>query len=111
VGYLRLAALAGLVLDNIPNLQASWVTMGAGVAQAALHGGANDFGQVMIEENVVSAAGTTHSMTAANIERHIRDAGFGVMRRNVRYARIAPLTQELSQDLSREMAALRERWL
>ncbi|HEX8908199.1 MAG TPA: cyclic dehypoxanthinyl futalosine synthase, partial [Anaeromyxobacteraceae bacterium] len=62
--YLRENAVARLVLDNVPNLQASWVTMGGGVAQAALHMGCNDFGQVMIEENVVSAAGTTFDMDA-----------------------------------------------
>ncbi len=84
--YLRVNAVARLVLDNVPNLQASWVTMGGGVAQAALHMGCNDFGQVMIEENVVSAAGTTFRMDAEEIERHIRDAGFVPRRRNMRYA-------------------------
>ena len=83
--YLRTTALSRLVLDNVPNLQASWVTMGGGVAQAALHMGCNDFGQVMIEENVVSAAGTTFRMDSEEVERHIRDAGFRVARRNMRY--------------------------
>jgi cyclic dehypoxanthinyl futalosine synthase len=86
--YLRANALARLVLDNVPNLQASWVTMGGGVAQAALHMGANDFGSVMIEENVVSAAGTTFQMDSEEVERHIRDAGFTPMRRNMRYQRL-----------------------
>ncbi len=63
--YLRTNALARLVLDNVPNFQASWVTMGGGVAQASLHMGCNDFGSVMIEENVVSAAGTTFQMDSA----------------------------------------------
>ena len=83
--YLRTNALSRLVLDNVPNLQASWVTMGGGVAQAALHMGCNDFGQVMIEENVVSAAGTTFKMDSEEVERHIRDAGFRAARRNMRY--------------------------
>jgi len=83
--YLRTNALARLFLDNVPNLQASWVTMGGGVAQAALHMGCNDFGQVMIEENVVSAAGTAFKMDGEEVERHIRDAGFRPARRNMRY--------------------------
>ena len=86
--YLRVNALSRLVLDNVPNLQASWVTMGGGVAQAALHMGCNDFGSVMIEENVVSAAGTTFRMDSDEVERHIRDAGFTPARRNMRYQRI-----------------------
>jgi cyclic dehypoxanthinyl futalosine synthase len=87
--YLRVNALARLALDNVPNLQASWVTVGGGVAQAALHGGANDFGSVMIEENVVSAAGTSFCMDADEVERHIRDAGFVPARRNMKYERLA----------------------
>ncbi len=82
--YLRQNAISRLVLDNVPNLQASWVTMGGGVAQAALHMGCNDFGQVMIEENVVSAAGTTFNMDSEEVERHIRGAGFAPRRRNMR---------------------------
>jgi cyclic dehypoxanthinyl futalosine synthase len=86
--YLRTNALARLVLDNVPNFQASWVTMGGGVAQASLHMGCNDFGSVMIEENVVSAAGTTFQMDSEEVERHIRDAGFEPARRNMRYQRV-----------------------
>jgi len=86
--YLRTNALSRLVLDNVPNVQASWVTMGGGVAQAALHMGCNDFGSVMIEENVVSAAGTTFQMDAEEVERHIRDAGFHPARRNMKYERL-----------------------
>ena len=86
--YLRTNALARLVLDNVPNFQASWVTMGGGVAQASLHMGCNDFGSVMIEENVVSAAGTTFQMDSEEVERHIRDAGFAPARRNMRYQRV-----------------------
>ncbi|HEY6106082.1 MAG TPA: cyclic dehypoxanthinyl futalosine synthase, partial [Anaeromyxobacteraceae bacterium] len=83
--WLRVNALSRLVLDNVPNLQASWVTMGGGVAQASLHMGCNDFGSVMIEENVVSAAGTTFQMDSEEVERHIRDAGFTPARRNMTY--------------------------
>ncbi|WP_242342106.1 cyclic dehypoxanthinyl futalosine synthase [Anaeromyxobacter terrae] len=86
--YLRVNAVSRLVLDNVPNLQASWVTMGGGVAQASLHMGCNDFGSVMIEENVVSAAGTTFQMDSEEVERHIRDAGFRAVRRNMRYERL-----------------------
>jgi cyclic dehypoxanthinyl futalosine synthase len=87
--YLRVNALSRLVLDNVPNLQASWVTMGGGVAQAALHAGCNDFGSVMIEENVVSAAGTTFQMDSDEVERHIAAAGFTPARRNMKYQRVA----------------------
>jgi cyclic dehypoxanthinyl futalosine synthase len=89
--YLRVNALSRLVLDNVPNLQASWVTMGGGVAQASLHMGCNDFGSVMIEENVVSAAGTTFQMDSEEVERHIRDAGFTPSRRNMTYHRLPAL--------------------
>ncbi len=90
--YLRTNALARLFLDNVPHLQASWVTMGGGVAQAALHMGCDDFGQVMIEENVVSAAGTTFKMDSEEVERHIREAGFAPSRRNMRYDRLGSPT-------------------
>jgi len=86
--YLRTNALARLFLDNVPNLQASWVTMGGGVAQASLHMGCNDFGSVMIEENVVSAAGTAFQMDSEEVERHIRDSGFTPARRNMKYQRL-----------------------
>ena len=83
--YLRTLAVSRLMLDNFENLQASWPTMGPAVGQAALHFGANDFGQVMFEENVVSAAGSVFAMDAAGIERHIRDAGFVPARRDGLY--------------------------
>ena len=86
--YLRTLATARLALDNIPHLQASWPTMGAAVGQAALHFGADDFGQVMFEENVVSAAGTIYKMDVAGIERHVRAAGFTPVRRDMRYTRL-----------------------
>lgn len=83
--YLRMLAVSRLTLDNFENLQASWPTMGPAVGQAGLHFGANDFGQVMFEENVVSAAGSVFSMDSASIERHIRDAGFTPVRRDGLY--------------------------
>jgi cyclic dehypoxanthinyl futalosine synthase len=83
--YLRTQALARLVLDNVPNIQTSWVTQGPGIGQLALRYGANDMGSTMLEENVVSAAGTTFGMDAHQIERHARASGFKVARRNMRY--------------------------
>ena len=83
--YLRVNAVSRLFLDNFENLQASWVTQGPGVAQASLYMGCNDFGSVMLEENVVSAAGSTWGMTIDDVERNIRDAGFIPVRRNMRY--------------------------
>jgi cyclic dehypoxanthinyl futalosine synthase len=83
--YLRMQALARIFLDNIDNIQSSWVTQGPGVGQVALKYGANDFGSVMMEENVVSAAGTTFRLNAAEIESLIRDAGYEPHRRNNSY--------------------------
>ncbi len=74
--YLRTLAIARLYLDNFPNLQSSWVTMGPKIGQLALMFGANDMGSVMMEENVVSAAGTTYRLNAREICRLIRDAGW-----------------------------------
>jgi len=84
--YLRTVAIARLVLDNVPNLQASWVTMGLKVGQVSLRFGCNDFGSLMIEENVVSAAGTTHRTTIDEMRRHIVDAGFRAARRRQDYS-------------------------
>ena len=90
VDYLRTTALARIVLDNVPNIQASWVTMGGKIGQVALRFGCNDFGSLMIEENVVSAANTTHRMTIAEMERLITDAGFMPARRRQDYSIIQP---------------------
>jgi cyclic dehypoxanthinyl futalosine synthase len=87
--YLRIQALARLYLDNIPNLQVSWPTLGPEIGEVALRFGANDFGSIMIEENVVSTAGAHFMMTSAQVEAHIRLAGFAPARRNMRYDRIA----------------------
>ena len=74
------------MLDNVPNLQSTWVTMGHKVGQVALRFGSNDFGSLMIEENVVSAADTTYRTTLQEIERLIRDAGYQPMRRRQDYS-------------------------
>ena len=83
--YLRTQALARIFLDNIDNIQSSWVTQGPEIGQVALKYGANDFGSVMMEENVVSAAGTTFRLDAEKIESLIRDAGYEPRRRNNSY--------------------------
>ena len=80
--YLRMQALARIFLDNFPNLQSSWVTQGPDIGQVALKYGANDFGSVMMEENVVSSAGTTFRLDATQIENLIREAGYEPRRRN-----------------------------
>lgn len=85
VEYLRTLALARLVLDNFDNLQASWVTQGGKVGQLSLAYGANDMGSVMIEENVVRAAGAAYCMDEVEIVRNIEDAGFVPRRRNMHY--------------------------
>ena len=83
--YLRTQAVARLMLDNVDHVGASWVTQGPAVGQVALRFGADDFGSVMFEENVVSSAGTTFGINADKIEGRIRQAGFRAVRRNVRY--------------------------
>jgi cyclic dehypoxanthinyl futalosine synthase len=85
VDYLRTLAIARLVLDNFDNLQASWVTQGGKVGQLSLAFGANDMGSVMIEENVVRAAGAAYCMDEVEIVRNIEDAGFTPKRRNMHY--------------------------
>ena len=83
--YLRIFSLARLYLDNFPNLQVSWPTMGPTIGQVALRFGGNDFGSAMIEENVVSQAGAVFKLSAADIEERVRAAGFVPCRRNMRY--------------------------
>ena len=85
VDYLRTLALARIVLDNFDNLQASWVTQGGKVGQLSLAFGANDMGSVMIEENVVRAAGASYCMDEVEIVRNIENAGFTAKRRNMHY--------------------------
>lgn len=93
--YLRMIALCRIMLPNIINIQASWLTVGKQTAQLALHGGANDFGSIMIEENVVSAAGAPHRFTASGIQASIREAGFEPQLRNQQYEfREMPVLEE-----------------
>src|ERR1051325_3127378 len=83
--YIRMIAMSRIMLPNITNIQASWLTVGKQVAQVCLHAGANDFGSIMIEENVVSAAGAPHRFTANGIQEAIREAGFEPQLRNQQY--------------------------
>src|SRR5476651_408324 len=83
--YLRMQALSRIFLDNFENLQSSWVTQGPKIGQIALKYGANDFGSVMMEENVVSSAGTTFRLNAQDIQRLIREAGYEPHRRSTWY--------------------------
>jgi cyclic dehypoxanthinyl futalosine synthase len=83
--YLRTLAVSRVVLDNFANVQASWVTQGPKIGQVSLRFGANDFGSLMIEENVVSAAGAHFRLTEAEIARAIQDAGFIPKRRTMHY--------------------------
>ncbi|MFM9056971.1 MAG: cyclic dehypoxanthinyl futalosine synthase [Bacteroidota bacterium] len=83
--YIRMIALSRIMLPNIDNIQASWLTVGKQVAQVCLHAGANDFGSIMIEENVVSAAGAPHRFTSRGIQEAIREAGFEPRLRNQQY--------------------------
>jgi cyclic dehypoxanthinyl futalosine synthase len=85
IEYLRILAAARIVLDNFDNLQASWVTQGGKVGQLSLAYGANDMGSVMIEENVVRAAGASYCMDEVEIVRNIEDAGFAAKRRDMHY--------------------------
>jgi 2-iminoacetate synthase ThiH len=83
--YLRLLALSRLVLDNVDNVQVSWVTMGPKIAQLALFYGGNDFGSTMIEENVVRAAGVSFRLSQAEIDALVRAAGFTPRQRRMDY--------------------------
>ncbi|WP_423148026.1 cyclic dehypoxanthinyl futalosine synthase [Rubrolithibacter danxiaensis] len=83
--YIRMIALSRIMLPNIKNIQASWLTVGKQVAQVCLYGGANDFGSIMLEENVVSAAGAPHRFTSKGIQDAIEEAGFIPQLRNQKY--------------------------
>jgi cyclic dehypoxanthinyl futalosine synthase len=83
--YIRMIAMSRIMLPNVKNIQASWLTVGKQVAQICLNAGANDFGSIMIEENVVSAAGAPHRFTAQGIQAAIREAGFEPQLRNQQY--------------------------
>ncbi len=83
--YIRMITLSRIMLPNVKNIQASWLTIGKQVAQICLHAGANDFGSIMIEENVVSAAGAPHRFTSQGIQDSIREAGFEPQLRTQQY--------------------------
>jgi cyclic dehypoxanthinyl futalosine synthase len=106
--YLRTLAIARIVLDNFDNLQASWVTQGGKVGQLSLAYGANDMGSVMIEENVVRAAGASYCMDEAEIVRNIEDAGFAAKRRNMHYEILGdPIFREREVPRMLELATAR----
>ncbi len=83
--YIRMIALSRIMLPNVPNIQASWLTVGANTGQICLQAGANDFGSIMIEENVVSAAGAEYSFDKEGIQKAIKEAGFTPRLRNQKY--------------------------
>src|SRR6185436_9358198 len=109
VEYLRTLAIARLVLDNFDNLQASWVTQGGKVGQLSLAFGANDMGSVMIEENVVRAAGAVYCMDEVEIVRNVEDAGFIAKRRNMHYDILGdPIFRERAVPRTLELATARD---
>src|SRR6187401_1668711 len=108
IDYLRTLAIARLVLDNFDNLQSSWVTQGGKVGQLSLAYGANDMGSVMIEENVVRAAGAAYCMDELEIVRNIEDAGFTAKRRNMHYGILGdPFCREREVPRMLELAVAR----
>lgn len=99
--YIRMIALSRIMLPNVVNIQASWLTIGKQIAQVCLHSGANDFGSIMIEENVVSAAGARFRFTANGIQDAIREAGFVPQLRDQQYAYRDLPANILQQELDR----------
>jgi len=99
--YLKTQAVARLYLDNIPNIQSSWVTQGLKIGQLALLFGANDMGSLMIEENVVAEAGTVHYLTLDQIRSAIEQLGFTPRQRNVRYQLVDLAHEERAVEANR----------
>lgn len=99
--YVRMIAMSRIMLPNVKNIQASWLTVGKQVAQTCLHAGANDFGSIMIEENVVSAAGAAFRFTAEGIQEAIRQAGFIPQLRNQEYDHIELPENIIQQELDK----------
>lgn len=89
--YLRMIAISRIMLNNVTHIQASWLTVGPEAGQIALHAGANDFGSIMIEENVVSSAGAPYKMDAEGIQKCIREAGFHPYLRNQLFEELIPM--------------------
>jgi len=100
--YVRMIAMSRIMLPNVTNIQASWLTVGKQVAQVCLHAGANDFGSIMIEENVVSAAGAAFRFTADGIQQAIRDAGYTPQLRNQQYEYRDLPQHIIQQDLDKQ---------
>lgn len=96
--YIRMIAMSRIMLPNIENIQASWLTVGEKTAQICLHAGANDFGSIMIEENVVSVAGAPHRFTADGIQKAIKEAGFEPQLRTQQYEE-----RELPKDIEQQV--------
>ncbi len=96
--YIRMVAISRIMLPNIKNIQASWLTVGKKVAQMCLHAGANDFGSIMLEENVVSAAGAPHRFTYKSMQDAIKEAGFEPQLRNQEYK-----WRELPQNIEEQI--------
>lgn len=96
--YIRMIALSRIMLPNVVNIQASWLTVGKKTAQVCLHGGANDMGSIMIEENVVSVAGAPHRFTAEGIQQAIREAGFTPQLRTQQYE-----YREIPEDIEQQL--------
>ncbi|WP_442507481.1 cyclic dehypoxanthinyl futalosine synthase [Novipirellula sp. SH528] len=103
--YLKTLAVSRLFLDNVPNIQSSWVTQGLKVGQLALLFGANDMGSLMLEENVVAEAGTVHFLTLDQIREAIEELGFEPRQRSVNYELVAPELEQKAIDANRKRAA------
>ncbi len=99
--YLKTQAVARLYLDNIPNIQSSWVTQGLKIGQLALAYGANDMGSLMLEENVVAEAGTVHFLTLDQIRAAIEEYGYSARQRDVRYQLVDPSLEQLAITANR----------
>lgn len=99
--YLKTQAVARLYLDNIPNIQSSWVTQGLKIGQLALAYGANDMGSLMLEENVVAEAGTVHFLTLDQIRSAIEEYGYTARQRDVRYQLVDPSVEQLAINANR----------
>jgi cyclic dehypoxanthinyl futalosine synthase len=104
--YLKTQAVSRLYLDNIPNIQSSWVTQGLEIGQLALLFGANDMGSLMIEENVVAEAGTVHYLTLDQIRSAIEELGYVPRQRDVRYQLVDPAHERRAIDVNRQRQAL-----
>jgi cyclic dehypoxanthinyl futalosine synthase len=101
--YIRMVALSRIMLPNITNIQASWLTVGKAIGQMCLHAGANDFGSIMIEENVVSAAGAAFRFTSNGMMQAIKEAGFKPQLRTQQYEYRALPTNIKQQILDKNL--------